>query len=342
MNDQDLDARLRDIQNLGTTWIRVDFDWSAIQPNSATDYQWDMYDRLVAVAGIHHLKILATLDYTPHWARDSACETLAGDEKSAQKCSPRSASEFGDFARAAVMRYHDKSVRGWEIWNEPNLTGYWKTVQPDNTLFVDPTAYARVANAAAAEIRSYSDAAIITGGLSPLFEPSQLTGMRQSDYLAQLLPHLDKSLFNGIGIHPYSWPLLPSRTASFNAFYTVDNGNAEYNLRTTMDAAGWGDKEIWGTEYGASTIGITSTERATRQRRSDHVSESTQAKIIAQGVTDWYVKPNVGPLFVHSDSDQWLQSHKNEGGFGLRRSDGTEKPAYNALKVTAEQVNNKK
>lgn len=337
MNDKDLDARLRDIQNLGATWIRVDFSWSAIQPDNKNDYDWAKYDRVVQVAGIHHLKILAVLDYTPKWARPARCQAMANDETAAEKCSPASNAAFARFAGAAAARYHTKSVRGWEIWNEQNLTAYWETVQPDASLFVDPKAYARLANSAAAQIRRYTDAAIITGGLSPLFEPSRTVGMRQSDYLAQLLPHLRSNLFDGIGIHPYSWPVLPSRDASFNAFYTVDNGSPEYNLRSIMDTAGWNNKQIWGTEYGASTEGVRSVTLSPTSR-ADHVSENVQAQIVMQGVEDWYTKPNVGPLFVHSDSDQWLTAQSNEGGFGLRRADGTQKPAYNALKTATEQL----
>ncbi len=335
MNDRDLDTRLKDIKNLGATWIRIDFSWAAIQPHTAREYSWEKYDRVVAAANAYDIKVLALLGYTPEWARDPRCRAVVKYEKAAQKCSPRSVTEFSAFAKAAVVRY--RQVEGWEIWNEPNLTSYWKTVQADGSTFVDPVSYALVANAAAAEIRRHSDAVIITGGLSPLFEPNRSRGMRQSDYLAQMLRHLDPGLFDGIGMHPYSWPVLPSRAAQFNAFYTIDNGRAEHNLRTTMNAAGWTDKQIWGTEYGASTKGKQKTY-STNQARPDHVSEDFQARIISEGVANWYIKPNVGPLFIHADSDQWLAAHKNEGGFGLRRSDGTKKPAYESLKSATQEI----
>jgi hypothetical protein len=338
MNDRNLNARLGDIKSLNVTWIRVDFSWPAIQAHNQNEYRWEKYDRVVHAAGAHHLKILAVLDYTPKWARDFRCQSAANNEKSAQKCSPKDRESFGRFARAAASRYHNQSVRGWEIWNEPNLNAYWRTVQPDGSLFVDPVEYARIANIAAAQIRRYTDAAIITGGLSPLFEPSRSTGMRQSDFATQMLPYLRADLFNGVGLHPYSWPLLPSRAASFNAFYTVNNGPADSNVREIMDTAGWSNKQIWGTEYGASTSGISHSAHISKNSRPDHVTEDTQAQIVAQGMEDWYIKPSVGPLFIHSDSDQWLSSHRNEGGFGLRRRDGTRKPAYDAFKVATEQL----
>lgn len=339
MSNEDLEHRLRDIKSLGATWVRVDFSWNTIQPDSPADYQWRGYDRLVEMADKYQLKILALLGYTPAWAREPRCKALIKSENRAQKCSPRSSKEFGDFARAAVLRYHDKSVRGWEIWNEPNLNSFWTTIQPDNTIFVDVAAYANIANAAAYQIRQYTDAAIITGGLSPLFEPSRSTGIRQGEYLAELLPLLDHKLFDGIGIHPYTWPILPSHTEVYNAFYTIDSGPPKYNLRTIMSEAGWGAKQIWATEFGASTKGIRLHPHG--YTRPDHVTEDMQAKIVTEGTDQWYNKSNVGPLLVHSDSDEWLHSHKtrkNEGGFGLRRSNGTEKPAYDAFKKAAERM----
>src|SRR6266496_540799 len=123
MNDRDLNARLHDIISLGATWIRVDFSWAAIQPNGPHDYRWTMYDRVVQAATARHLKVLAVLGYTPPWARDSRCASAVRDENEATKCSPRSAQEFGHFAAMASFRYRHQSIRAWEIWNEPNLSG---------------------------------------------------------------------------------------------------------------------------------------------------------------------------------------------------------------------------
>jgi hypothetical protein len=235
-------------------------------------------------------------------------------------------------------------VRGWEIWNEPNLSAYWKTAQAHNTVLTDPASYASLANAAAMQIRHYDPGTVvITGGLAPMFNPVYPKGIRQSDYLKTILPLLKHNLFDGIGIHPYSWPAMPSKAAVYNAYYTVDHGKPEYDLRTIMNHAGWGDKQIWATEFGASTVGLRSViDAATMHTRPDHVTEVTQAQIIQQGVSQWYTKQNVGPIFVHADSDQWLPKRTNEGGFGLRRTDGSEKPGYRAFQTAVKQSLSKK
>jgi len=333
MNDRNLDARLTDIQRLGATWIRVDFSWPSIQPKSPYVSYWEMYDRVVRAASIHHLKILAVLDYTPAWAQEPRCAVLVITKAAGKKCSPATTTMFATFARAAALRYKGTSIRAWELWNEPNISSYWKTTQADNhAVHADARSYAALANAAAYQIRhNYPDSLIITGGLGPMFQPVYPKGIRQSDFLAVVLPLLNPALFDGIGIHPYSWPALPTTAALWSAFYTVDHGPPAYNLRAVMARAGWGNKQLWGTEFGAPTKGVSTVVIPTPTSRPDHVSEAIQAQIVAQGLRAWYQKGNVGPLFIHSDSDQWLPQIKNEGGFGLRRSDGTKKPAYDAF-----------
>ncbi len=343
MNDTQLTKRLRDIERLGASWIRVDFNWYAIQPVSRDQFRWELYDRVVAQASAHKLKILAVLGYTPEWAQEPYCAQLARSTAAAQKCNPHDNDDFGHFAGTVAERYADKNIRAWEIWNEPNLVAYWKTAKSNGTTFVDPKAYARLANAGAREIRKHSDGAILTGGMGPMFEPSRSRGMSQSDFLARMLPRLQANLFSGVAMHPYSWPLLPTKPATYNAFYTVDNGRPAYNLRTVMKRAGWNKKQIWATEYGASTKGKRplSNKRSARNR-PDHVSEARQAHIIQQGIEAWFKKPAAGPIFIHSDGDAWLRTHKNEGGFGLRRADGSKKPAYKAVQKAVHRLHYKK
>lgn len=339
MKDADLDERLNNIKQLGANWIRVDFSWRVIQPDNPRDYHWEEYDRLVSKANEHKFKILAVINYTPAWAREPECAAKVKHEEVAKKCVPRSNHEFGQFVRALAIRYKGTNIRAWEIWNEPNIIGHWKSIKGRDSLTVDPKAYAKMANMAASQIRhNYLDSVIITGGLAPMFEPKPAVGMRQSDYLAQLLPLLKPELFDGIAIHPYSWPLNPGVSENYNAFYTVDNGKPHMNLRAVMAKAGWSEKEIWGTEYGASTKGLRRFGMYSPQGRPDHVTETMQARIVEEGLDLWYKKQNVGPLFVHSDSDAWLLTSRNEGGFGMRRVDGTKKPAYDALRQSSQRV----
>lgn len=326
--DDQLQKRLLDIKRLGITWIRVDFSWVDIQPHSDNKFDFRFHDKVVIAAENLGIKVLATLAYTPAWARNVRCTQLAAQyEEAQQKCVPRDVNEFARFAREVAVRYQRHGVLAYEIWNEPNIVGYWKGVNAQNNgIWVNPEAYARLANAAAVSLREIKPTVIIVaGGLAPVFDPNDTRGMRQGDFLKAMVPKLTRGGVNAIAMHPYTWPALPSQVADWNSFYSVDQGKPEYNLRTILARAGRSDLAIWGTEYGASTVGLTNGDST---GRADHVDEPTQAEIIRQGIEDWYKKPNVGPLFTYTDSDQYLPDHRNEGGFGLRRDDGTAKPAY--------------
>ncbi|HUD11231.1 MAG TPA: hypothetical protein VMS08_02370, partial [Candidatus Saccharimonadia bacterium] len=43
----DLDTRFQDMRAIGVKWVRFDVDWSSIQPESSTAYDWSDYDRIV-------------------------------------------------------------------------------------------------------------------------------------------------------------------------------------------------------------------------------------------------------------------------------------------------------
>lgn len=338
-----LAQRLQDIKNVGASWIRVDFSWSVIQPHTPERYDFRYHDRVVIAAERAGLKVMGLLAYTPEWARTSACKAAVDSgERDQQKCIPRDNHEFANFARTVAWRYRLHSIHAWEIWNEPNIVGYWKDVNARGEFVIDPVKYARLATRTGNAIHGVDPhVAVVTGGLSPMFEPAPGRGMRQSDFLKAMLPHLARGGVTAVGIHPYTWPVNPRRVADWNAFYTVDSGKPEYNLQYILGKARRGDLQIWATEYGASTVGEVSPARASRWRRADHVNEDTQAQSIREAVEDWHLKPNVGPIFVYSDQDSYLPTHKNEGGFGLRRKDGSPKPAYGALKNAIAEVQSK-
>ena len=334
--DSQLEHRLDDMQRLGVKWLRVDFSWATIQPHNARNFDFRFHTKVVDSATKRGMKILATLGYTPAWARDPLCSrAVTPVEESRQKCTPRDASEFARFAHETAWYFQDR-IAAWEIWNEPNLTGYWKDPQPDGSIWVNPQSFGRLASMAGDAIHQIRPGVpVIAGGLAPVFDAHDPRGMRQSDFLRAALPHLLPGSVTAIAIHPYTWPALPRQHEAWNAFYTTDGGPDELNLQKILQDNGRGDMTIWGTEYGASTISAQSdsTDPAVPSR-PDSISESAQAATIQQGITDWYAKSNVGPLFVYADSDQYLPQYRNEGGFGLRRQDGSAKPAYTEFMQT--------
>jgi len=60
-----LNRRLDAIAATGATWLRFDFHWPFIQPESSECFDWSRTDRVVSAAQARGLAVVAVLDYTP-------------------------------------------------------------------------------------------------------------------------------------------------------------------------------------------------------------------------------------------------------------------------------------
>jgi len=311
-----LDSELNDATRIGVGWIRLDLAWDDIQPTSPSSFNWAAFDRVVTEANARHLSLLPILSYTPGWARVSGCAT--------DKCAPANPSAFAAFASAAAGRYAPLGVHTWEIWNEPNITVFWQPAP-------NPGQYVTLLKATAAAIRAIDPAAtLVSGGLSP----SATSGGNISpiDYLTAFCQLGGQQVVNAIGFHPYSYPVPPGYQADWNAWQQI--ANTPTNLAGVLAAHGAAGKQIWLTEYGAPTngpgVGATSTNLEL-SRMPDHVDEALQATMATDSVALARTSAVTGALFWYSYQDQGTDPGNTEDFYGLRRFDGTPKPAYAAL-----------
>ncbi|MGH2514660.1 MAG: endo-1,4-beta-xylanase [Ktedonobacterales bacterium] len=97
-------------QQLGVTYLRVEFDWPLIEPQRG-QFDWSRADTIVHTATADGIQLTPILVFTPPWA--ASCYT----------CAP-SAQDFAAFVTAVVGRYK-ANVHYWEIWNEPDQPNYW-------------------------------------------------------------------------------------------------------------------------------------------------------------------------------------------------------------------------
>jgi hypothetical protein len=97
------------------------------------------------------------------------------------------------------------------------------------------------------------------------------------------------------------------------------------SLRSVMVDNGDGAKQIWATEFGAPTDGPAGS----------HVSEGSQANMIADAYDTWSTYDWGGPLFAYQGRDLGTNTNTRENFFGLLHNDFTEKPAYEAYKSAA-------
>ncbi len=102
------------MDELGVSWVRIDFNWSDIEASRKGSYSWGIHDDAVNEAVSRGIKIFATIAYTPAWAREG------GDINSP----PARSSDWYDFVYRCVRRYSGR-ISHWGMWNEPNLPEFW-------------------------------------------------------------------------------------------------------------------------------------------------------------------------------------------------------------------------
>jgi Ca2+-binding RTX toxin-like protein len=297
LSDAQLNATFASYSSLGVAQIRTDLWWNVVQARGPGTFDWRVFDRVLDTAQSHGIDILPVLGRAPSWA------TTSGNVK-----------DFAAFAAAAAARYGSDGIVAWEIWNEPNLTSFWGGTP-------DPAVYARLLTAAYDAIKAVDPGAtVLSGGLAAV--PTTDTGpaprwMAATEFLEGVYAAgRDAEFFDAVAFHPYTWPFMPSHSASWSGWTIMTS-----SLRAIMTAHGDGDATIWVTEYGAPTAGST---RA--------VSEQVQAIILVEAAGLAASDDRIGPVFCYSLYDKGHDLESAQSWFGLIRPDGVRKIGYDLLK----------
>lgn len=304
LDDAEIRSSMLDIAALGAAWVRVDLAWPSIE-RSPGQFDWSASDQIVAEARAAGLQVLALASYTPDWA-----ENPNGNDW------PEDPADYGRFVGEAVDRY-GADVAAWELWNEPN-----------NPVFTDdpsPESYAPLLVAGTEAIRARAPSAtVISGGIAPAVDDPDAGTLSPASWLTRLVEALDGTLpVDAIGIHPYSFPAFPDGDEPWNFFGQLDA------LRATLTDAGVGDLPFWATEFGAPT-----------DAHPQAVDEARQAEILLRGLAVTRARADLDAYFVFSLDDSHSVSIGDglSEGFGLRRTDGTAKPAYASLAAQLHDV----
>src|SRR6218665_2872173 len=96
----------------------MDLPWSVIQPTSTT-WNFTPFDNVIDAAVARGFKVLVIPTYCPAWANGGYAD---------DKYPPTAAyaTSWYNFVKACADRYIPKGVDAWEMWNEPNITAFWK------------------------------------------------------------------------------------------------------------------------------------------------------------------------------------------------------------------------
>jgi hypothetical protein len=290
-------ADLANMKSIGLKWVRVDADWSWLQPTQST-FDWAPLDQEVEGIKAAGMSVDLVIDDTPTWARNAA---VAGDDWG----EPASASVYGTFAGDVAARYGPMGVSAYEIWNEPNIQLFWYPA-PNASLF---TAMLKDAYAAIKAVQP--GATVISGGLSPAANDG--TDIAPITFLQDMYADGAQGSFDALGDHAYSYPTLPDDDETYSGWSQMNQTSP--SLRSVMAANGDSAKQIWITEIGAPSAG------------PNGVGTTAQAEEVTQAVAGAKSSSWIGAMFFYTYKD----AASDPDYFGLLNADGSAKPAWSAL-----------
>lgn len=233
---------------------------------------------------------------------------------------PADAGPWADFVAQAAKRYSNV-IRNWEIWNEPNIDD---SFAPGPNLAL----YSSMLKASYQAIKSVDpQSVVVTGGTSPAVDNP--TEMSPVTFVKGLYDNGAGDFFDAVAMHPYSTPELLTTEGTSD---TSNSNRAIKDVSELMASEGQGGKQIWFTEFGASTAtpGAVAPDLSGQQVG---VSPQRQSEILTNGINYLRSLQNGGPIFLFDFRDVETGSRNVEYNYGLVQSDFTAKPALAAVQA---------
>ena len=301
-----MNTSLADAVHMGAQYIRVDLAWEDYQSTSANFApDFARFDRVVDAASAHGLKVLATIDLPPVWARESGCSDTPA-------CPPASDAAFADFAAEAAARYAPRGLHDWEVWNEPNISAW--DPRPD------PSAYAALLTATSKAIHNVdSQAYVMMGGLAAQQAHPGTPYISAADFIADVGKAGGLADAQAVAYHPYPGQSNAAASATIEAI----DGSPD-NMVAALSKAGYPKMPIWITETGAGVPGVLKGSTSAAEIAKEEQQQAQTATSLVQTLAR---TPNVAAMFWFDDQDQISARLV----YGLRTASGTVRPALAAL-----------
>jgi hypothetical protein len=284
----------------GVKWVRIDLGWASMQDTRGVYSQWyvDLVDRTVDAARARGIHVLGMFWMTPGWANGGAGAIAP----------PTSSADYATALGWAAKHWQGR-IDAWEIWNEPNTTGFWTGTTAE---------YVQLLKAAYPAVKANDPGALVVLG-----GPSENdTSWLSAAYAAGM-----RGSFDVMSTHPYMGmaDAAPEQPDD-GSIWTISHVGAVHNL---MVANGDGSKPIWFTEFGWSShdnwAGVENWNRGvTAQQQADYFVRAVK-----------YVAGN----YPYVTNVFWYEERNNASGnvqldnYGLLNRDLTPKPAYTAIKT---------
>jgi polysaccharide biosynthesis protein PslG len=311
---------LDSVRAANATIVRTLVEWRTIAPtrprNAANPfdraYLFADLDELVRNAQVRGMEVLMTIWGTPGWANGNKGPQFL----------PRRMADFRNFTKALASRYSGRRagypfVRFYGIWNESNLGNFLAPQFDARGRIVSPKAYAKLAAAGYAGIKSGSPRALVAVGETSSNgrdrrRPGATDSTTPGTFARLLAAAAPRLKFDAWAQHPYPVPV------SQGPAQRVRYPNVTFSTlgRFERDLDRWFKRKnipIWITEYGNET----------RPGEPKGVTEGQQARYAPQAIAlarrDPRVKMFVWFVFRDSKGSPWQS--------GVYRPTGAPKPA---------------
>jgi hypothetical protein len=323
-----LTARLDALAATGTRVTRVDVLWREVAPTRPADarnpadpaYDWSRYDEIVRGLSARGISVILDFYLTPAWASRTGLRTAApraaDGARFAGAIARRYSGAFADAAGAVLPE-----VRRMEVWNEPNLPGFWMPQcrqRAGRAALVSPGAYAALLTASYREIKAANPRSQVIGGAVGPAGRTPRTCLPGEGGAVGSLDFTRLVAREGPPIDAWSLHLYPIGSP-LKAFFVPSWSTLPQVIR-----------EVDRLRPGAP-IHVTETGYHTSYNRFHRyfVSEAQQAAWLDETLVAAAAQPRVEVVtwFNFQDNPLWTG--------GLLRGDGTRKPSYDRFVAEA-------
>jgi hypothetical protein len=304
----EIDRRLEKAAELGVKWARVSVSWTSVEDDNGR-FRWDFLDQVIS--GLKERGI------QPYICINGGHPVHT--EKLPPTVSEKGLKAWLRMTETLVQRYKEE-VSYWEIWNEPNYSGFWKP-EPD------PAAYVKLVQEGSRLIKAIQPDATVIGGS-----------------LARLDAVFAKDLFD-LGIakdidvlsyHPYDE--IPESTAKKRAVSVITPEwylPSSHQVQRLQEIVAESDEDIkiWQGECGYGSAAHTQGWQG-----NGPWGENIQAKwLLRRALTDLGSGMEVSAYFILHEYE--MGSGVNYKGL-LELESGKEKPAFTAYQSLTSLVDN--
>jgi hypothetical protein len=300
------DELIRLAQEAGFETLVQVFSWREIEP-TREEWHWEYPDFVVRAAHHYGLALIVRLGHQPRWATEPPVGSIAP---------PDDFDDFTAFAGTVARRYRGQ-IKGYVIWNEPNLAQEWGGQSPDPAAYTD-----LLCRAYAALKEADPQALVVSAGLASTNAQSQ-EAMDDRAFLEGMYQAGAGDCCDALGAHPYGFAYGPEDR---HGAHKGLNLARLLDLREIMEAHGDREKPIWITELGWTTAGMGEDAWQT-------VTPSQQAEYLAGA---WRKVQREWPwveVFTVWNLSQGLPPKSEMAGYSLLEGSGEPRPAYHALRA---------